>query len=131
MQLLFIACALLLMAQFVPQFLQCACPVYALALLPRQPQRLGLCCVLLLDETPVTQATMVQDGHGLSLLGYVAGINSMRMSKLLDCLIRYSPRKSVGLLSCTRWEGAASEQEDMAATIDGALFTGFCCAACC
>lgn len=65
--------------------------------------------------------TTVQDIHGLTLLAYVAGINSLRSSKLLDVLINSSPRRSVALVTCARREGSALTQEDVGAKNDGAL----------
>ena len=63
--------------------------------------------------------SILQDIHGMSLLGYVAGINAVRSSKLLDVLINSSPRSSVALLTCARRDGVASALEDGCARKDG------------
>lgn len=63
--------------------------------------------------------SILQDVHGLSLLGYVAGINAVRSSKLLDVLVNSSPRSSVALLTCARRDGAASALDDVSARKDG------------
>jgi hypothetical protein len=49
----------------------------------------------------------VQDQHGLTLLAYAAGINTLRANQLLDTLIGASPRNWAALITCSVGSSAA------------------------